>query len=117
MRFVSDTDSFGKDTEGGCHVQLILASFFFFWHILAFILPKDMKKLRNIDKPVGFRLSKLKKKRAFGCVYCWVANLGPQRLYLQMRGEILWGLLLLYSGPWSSFVSSSVQSLLSGSSV
>lgn len=58
MRFVSGTDSFGKDTEGGCHVHLILASFFFFLHILAFILPKDMKKMRNIDKPMGFRLSK-----------------------------------------------------------
>lgn len=111
MRFVSGTDSFGKDTEGGCHVHLILASFFFFFflHILAFILPKDMKKMRTIDKPMGFRLSKKKKRRAFGCVYCWVANLGHRRLYLQMRGEILWGLLLLYSGAWSGFVSSSVQ--------
>lgn len=60
MRFVSGTDSFGKDTEGGCHVHLILASFFL--HILAFILPKDMKKMRTIDKPMGFRLSKKKKK-------------------------------------------------------
>ena len=30
-RFVSGTDSFGKDIEGGCHVHLILASFFFFF--------------------------------------------------------------------------------------
>ena len=60
MRFVSGTDSFGKDIEGGCHVHLILASFFL--HILAFILPKDMKKMRTIDKPMGFRLSKKKKE-------------------------------------------------------
>ena len=60
MRFVSGTDSFGKDTEGGCHVHLILASIFL--HILAFILPKDMKKMRTIDKPMGFRLSKKKKE-------------------------------------------------------
>ena len=60
-RFVSGTDSFGKDIEGGCHVHLILASFFsFFLHILAFILPKDMKTLRTIDRPMGFRLSKKK---------------------------------------------------------
>ena len=54
MRFVSDTDSFGKDTEGGCHVHLILASFFsFFLHILAFILPKDMKKTEEYKQASG----------------------------------------------------------------
>lgn len=54
---------FGR-TQRVAVMHLILASFFFL-HILAFILPKDMKKMRNIDKPMGFRLSKKEHLVAF----------------------------------------------------
>ena len=53
MRFVSDTDSFGKDTEGGCHVQMILASFFFFLAYIGIHFTKRHEKTEEYRQASG----------------------------------------------------------------
>lgn len=90
MRFVSDTDSFGKDTEWLESSDSSNLFFFFpfsFFYCIGIHFTKRHKKPRNINKPMGFRLSKKS-----GRLHLLLGGkFGTSEACLQMRGEILVG--------------------------